>query len=248
MQATFQKHVDSGISKTCNMLSSATSQDVYNAYMLAWKLGCKGITIYRDGSKDNQVLTTCESEPIKTPRERYKYHIGIIGQLDTGCGTMFDAISYDVHNLLETFIINGGNGGCASQQELEGRLTSTNLRYNAPVEVIVKQFKRTRKCSSSQPIIREGAIIRERKPSCAEAIAQTISDFHNTDIERKLIALQKEIHQKYNTTSPSFDNLSADAMALPPANSGTTCPACGSTNIDKTKCGTCADCGYSKCL
>lgn len=61
MQAAFQKYVNSSISKTVNMPSNATSEDVKAVYDLAFDLGCKGITIYRDGSKENQVLTSVEN-------------------------------------------------------------------------------------------------------------------------------------------------------------------------------------------
>ena len=56
MQAAFQPHVDSGISKTINMPNDATEQDVYDTYMLAWKTDCKGITVYRAGSRETEIL------------------------------------------------------------------------------------------------------------------------------------------------------------------------------------------------
>ena len=60
MQATLQKHVDNAISKTINFPRTAAIRDVENAYLLAWKARCKGITIYRDGSYEDQVITIGE--------------------------------------------------------------------------------------------------------------------------------------------------------------------------------------------
>lgn len=100
MQSIFQKHVDSAISKTINMSNSATEEDIFNAYMLAWKKGCKGITIYRDGCKTTQVLNTnrpsrskfkadhapkrpkeLKCDVYKTRADGYEWHI-LIGKYD----------------------------------------------------------------------------------------------------------------------------------------------------------------------
>lgn len=56
MQAAFQKHVDNSITKTCNFPNDATHEDIRQAYVLGWKLRCKGLTVYRDGSRDVQIL------------------------------------------------------------------------------------------------------------------------------------------------------------------------------------------------
>lgn len=114
MQAVFQKYVDSGISKTINMPSAASRDDVANAYMRAWKAGCKGVTIYRDGCKTTQVLSTDDGQGskysssqarprpqvvdcdiFKTTAEGMQWHI-IVG-LDSG-------------QPYEIFAVNGGVG------------------------------------------------------------------------------------------------------------------------------------------
>ena len=62
MQAAFQESVDAGISKTINFRNEATEEEIDETYMLAWELKCKGITVYRAGSRDKEVLTTGTNE------------------------------------------------------------------------------------------------------------------------------------------------------------------------------------------
>ncbi|MBN2829084.1 MAG: vitamin B12-dependent ribonucleotide reductase, partial [Candidatus Cloacimonetes bacterium] len=103
MQAAFQKYTDNAVSKTINFAREATTDDIRMAYELAYELGCKGITVYRDGSRENQVLNvgskvkteTGKVEPILEPRKRPEITQGITQRMHTGCGHLYVTINSD---------------------------------------------------------------------------------------------------------------------------------------------------------
>jgi ribonucleoside-diphosphate reductase alpha chain len=138
MQAAFQKYVDNAVSKTVNFPHSATHDDVKKVYMMAYKLGCKGVTIYRDGSRDEQVLSTGATEKArkaaaegqhmtvasaspelaeeKKPRNRPVLTHGVTQKLPTGCGNLYITINEDEEGICEVFSTMGKSGGCAASQ------------------------------------------------------------------------------------------------------------------------------------
>jgi ribonucleoside-diphosphate reductase alpha chain len=105
IQAAFQKYTDNSVSKTINFAHDATIEDVYDAYMLAWETGCKGITIYRDGTRLDQVLSTNNGHskvqiPLKT-QERPRKTVGITEKVKTGHGNMYVTLNFDQNKPLE---------------------------------------------------------------------------------------------------------------------------------------------------
>ena len=135
MQAAFQKFTDNAVSKTVNFSNSATREDVAKVYSLAFSLGCKGVTIYRDGSRDEQVLNIGKvkrgDEPKQqqiTPRPRPDVVTGVTERVKIGCGNLYITVNYDEQGICEIFTNTGKAGGCPSQSEATARLASVALR------------------------------------------------------------------------------------------------------------------------
>ena len=192
MQAAFQKYTDNAVSKTVNFENSATIEDVEKAYMLAYDLGCKGITIYRDGSRDNQVLNIGKVKeeasvevPVPVPakpKERPAILIGKTTEITTGCGKMYVTINQDQEgNVFEVFTSIGKAGGCAqSQSEAIGRLISLNLRSGVEPEFIIKQLKGI---SCHMPY----GFGSQRVLSCADAFGKALDEAFKNPINTQVI-------------------------------------------------------------
>ncbi len=146
MQTAFQAHTDNAVSKTINMPASATREDVGDAYALAYMTNCKGITIYRDGSKERQVLSTGATgenkdgrEPVRVSQDRPRTMPGITERFRTGHGNMYVTLNFgESGKPFEIFTNLGKAGGCDSAQlEAVSRLASMALRSGMdPAEII----------------------------------------------------------------------------------------------------------------
>ena len=151
MQAAFQKHVDNAVSKTVNLSINATTEDVAEVYRLAYETGCKGVTVYSDGSRENQVLSTAKKEskeaPVAqvstiVPKKRPSKLMGVTSSVKTGCGNLYVGVNQDEHGKpFEIFTNIGKAGGCAaSQAEAIGRLISLALRADIDAKEITMQL------------------------------------------------------------------------------------------------------------
>jgi ribonucleoside-diphosphate reductase alpha chain len=234
MQAAFQKHTDNAVSKTVNFGNDATPEDVREVYDLANKLGTKGVTIYRDGSKDNQVLTTGRSGQGAAaavteqrhgeiePRPRPTVTIGRTEKIKTGCGNLYVTINTDEQGLCEVFTSMGKSGGCASSQsEALSRMISMSLRAGVDPEAVVRQLRGIR-CPS--PTWAEGGKVL----SCADAVG---------------IALEHFIELQATGTMPTAVVKNVDKLD----NLAGACPECGSSLEHESGCAVCRSCGFSKC-
>jgi ribonucleoside-diphosphate reductase alpha chain len=180
MQAAFQRSTDNAVSKTVNFPATATADQVGAAFKLAYEQGCKGITVYRDGSREQQVLSAVrpqnEDQAPLAPRPRPERTQGVTERIRTGCGKLYVTVNSDEEGLCEVFAKMGKTGGCASSQiEAAGRLISLALRAGISTEVIIKQLKGIR-CPS--PIWENGKIVL----SCPDAMAQVLLSTTGTEL------------------------------------------------------------------
>jgi ribonucleoside-diphosphate reductase alpha chain len=253
MQAAFQKYVHNATSKTINFPHEATTDDVRDAYLLAYQLGCKGITVYRDKSREEQVLNIGSSQDKKetkgegtsvdfkkeiAPRPRPEVIIGTTTKVSTGCGNLYVTINVDEEGQpFELFTQMGKAGGCAaSQLEAIGRLVSLAFRAGVEVKSIMEQLRNIR-CPS--PSWEKG----QRIFSCADAIARVV--------ERRLIngqaakaALEvSPLVMKHSSEDEQLvseiSNNRGDIVGV--------CPDCGGALRHEEGCMKCHACGFSKC-
>ncbi|MCJ7615753.1 MAG: vitamin B12-dependent ribonucleotide reductase [Desulfobacterales bacterium] len=182
MQAAFQKYTDNAVSKTVNFSADATINDVEKVYSLAYKSGCKGVTIYRYGSRSGQAMSIDDKKGVSVkvvPRPRPGRTYGITEKISTGCGKLYVTINSDQQGLCEVFAQMGKTGGCASSQiEAAGRMISLALRSGVKIDAIVRQLIGIR-CPS--PSWQDGKMVL----SCPDAIAQVLKKLTNSDfVER----------------------------------------------------------------
>lgn len=226
IQAAFQQCTDNAVSKTVNFPKEATEADVAEVYQLAYDLGCKGVTIYRDGSREGQVLRKGKEEekpaaaPVSAePRSRPPMVQGTTLAMNTGCGKLYVTINRDEQGPFEIFGNMGKAGGCASSQtEAVARLISLAFRVGVKPEEIIRQLKGI---SCHLPVWERGG---GKILSCADAFAQAI--------ERVLIPKDQQLEMNFN--GKSFGHLGA-------------CPECGGHLYAESGCILCHDCGYSQC-
>ena len=254
MQAAFQESVDSGISKTINFPNTATHDDVRTAYLMAWELDCKGITVYRSGSRDAEVLTAgkdeataeAEADSVKTlvPRRRPAMVRGVTERVRTGHGNTYVTINFDEKGEpFELFTNVGKAGGCDSAQvEAISRLISLALRSGIDAGQLAEHLKGITCC----PIWDGGTLVR----SAPDAVALVLS----RHLQEGVSTAETEAELVTGTATAQIGLFGPEASSKGPEKTnggsiprGARCPDCAGVLVHQEGCMRCADCGYNKC-
>jgi len=226
MQAAFQRHTDNAVSKTVNLPHDATIEDVKYIYDQSFKLKCKGVTIYRDGSKDNQVLSISGkgnkengngNDFLSAGQKRPDILNGFTQKIKTGMGYLYITVSEFNNRPFELFATIGKSGkSTMAKTEAIGRLISLALRSGVEVEEIIDQIKGIR---GEHAVFQEGGLIY----SIPDAIAKVLEKRYMVNGNGKV--------KKQNV-----DKLKSNL-----------CPECAQTLAFEEGCMKCYACGFTKC-
>ncbi len=229
MQAAFQKYTDNAVSKTVNLLNSATIEDIDKIYRLAYTLGCKGVTVYRDGCKSVQVLYAGSSEKDKPAdtshspstlavRNRPDHLTGFTQKVMTGHGALYLTINEDENGEPFEVFANVGKSGRSTTAKAEaiGRLVSLAFRSGIPTQAIVNQIKGI---GGEQPIFQKKGMIL----SIPDAIAYVLEN-------------------RYLKGNKDYTPAQTSSLEGKPL-----CPECGEIMIFQEGCHICPSCSHSRC-
>ncbi len=206
MQAAFQKHVDNSVSKTINLPHDSSEEDIEKAFLQAYKLGTKGITVYRDGCKAEQVLYKTLPEEALLPKDRPKSLPSITDKIKTGFGNLYVTISFYNGRPFEVFASIGKSGySTMADAEALGRLVSLALRSGVEPQEVIFQLKGI---GGADPIFTEGGLVQ----SIPDAIAKV---------------LERHVGEVKENPKDFLRNICRLCGATMPDEKCPTCPNCG---------------------
>lgn len=220
MQAAFQKYTDNAVSKTVNLPNQTIQEEIRKIYWLAYELGCKGVTVYRDGCKTEQVLNLgneSSAQGGKTKvRERPDVVYGFTQKVNTGLGDLYLTVNEVDGQPFEVFATIGRSGrSITAKTEAIGRLVSLALRSGVPVREIVKQLKGI---GGEHPVFQKKGLLL----SIPDAVAWVLENRYLQDSKNIGLGVDK-------------------GLGTP------NCPECGQELNFQEGCFICQSCGYTKC-
>ena len=250
MQGAIQKYIDSSISSTVNRAENITVETIADIYMTAYEAGLKGITVYREGSREGILITDKKEENDKTeqaedneiavgttvdksPRTRPNQTSGVTRRIRTGEGTLYITINEDENGLCEVFTTIGKAGGnAAAQSEAISRLISLSLRSGLDPHAIVRQLKGI---SGPNPTWEDGRLILSTPDAIGKALDDYLSERKNKPLEN---GIESNLDKPRITLAQ--DQTEDQVMEI--------CTECHNHSIvNEGGCLTCRECGWSKC-
>ena len=254
MQGTVQKYIDSSISSTVNLQEDIPVETVADIYMKAYENGLKGITVYREGSREGILITNDDKEKDKkdstdvsaeklegSPRLRPTQTLGLTRRIKTGEGTLYITINEDEQGLCEVFTTIGKAGGnAAAQSEAISRLISLALRSGVNPQSIVRQLKGI---SGPNPTWEDGRLIL----STPDAIGKALDDYlheknQRTEEDKAQLLITMDTDKDKKKSPNKEEDMSLDTAKL------MMCPSCDSRSVvNEGGCLTCQSCCWSKC-
>jgi ribonucleoside-diphosphate reductase alpha chain len=265
MQGTIQRWVDSSISSTVNLPTDVSVETVADIYMTAYKTGLKGITVYREGSREGILVTDkdaaaeraddggeppeAEAEPAPVvqataprlkPRPRPAITSGVTERIRTGEGNLYITINEDEEGLSEVFASLGKAGGsAAAQSEAMCRLISLCLRSGLDPATIVKQLKGI---GGPNPVWDNGELILSAPDAIGRALERFLERTGRSTVDDRRDRATAEAVARAAATTQTFEG--PGAMPARPMSS---CPDCGSPVAHENACLVCKHCGWSRC-
>jgi len=258
MQSAMQAFVDNSLSKTINFPETATAEDVAQAYMLAWRLGVKGLTVYVTGSRDKVVLETKATVDKKLDEDRTLWHdnkkprpralTGKTFNVDTPLGKAFITVNENGGEQPFEVFINTAKAGSetAAVSEAIGRMISYILRLASPVAPLDRLREVVRQLGG----IGGGRSLGfgpNRVRSLPDGVGQVIDLYL-----REKDGLVDEPHEEKSNGNGGRAKSSIQTEGEPPAEHslkiGDLCPECGEAAVvNEEGCRKCYACGYSEC-
>ena len=260
MQAVFQESVDSAISKTINFPNSASDDDVRSAYLLAWELSCKGITVYRAGSRDAEVLTAGKEKDsseennvestdntnlkseMLTERQRPKVLSGVTERVRTAHGNLFVTINYNEEGKPFEVFASLGKAGSTESAQLEAitRLTTMSLRAGVEPSQIIQHLQGI----TDEPIWDKGSLVRSTPDAVAQVLSRHLLKNNSIDVNTSSDVEQLGLFVGDSTEEVIKESESSEEVLVKKL----ACPDCSiGVLVHQEGCLRCADCGYNKC-
>ena len=247
MQAVWQKHIDASISSTVNVPNGFTVEETEDLYMLAWKSGLKGVTIFRDGCKRTGILTTSDNNENNSEAEHELQRgeiiatddsiIGLKRKLTTGCGSLHCQAFFDTKNgdLREIYLSKGSTGGCNNYMIGLSRMISLAARAGVSLDDIVDQLMSTGACPS---YAKRG---KSKGSCCPMAVGYALKDMHKQFNE----CFTRGVTVVKIPANASKDDIKVEHPLI--VKNNILCPSCGEELVFEGGCNSCKACGWSKC-